>query len=33
MSIGDNQWDMGEYAGLGILMNANENNISYKIIN
>ena len=32
MSIGDNDWDMGEYGGLGVLMNASQDNITYKIL-
>ena len=32
MSIGDNDWDMGEYGGLGVLMYAISDNITYKIV-
>ena len=31
MSIGDNEWDMGEYGGLGILMKADKENITYNL--
>lgn len=31
MSIGDNEWDMGEFGGLGILMKADKENITYNL--
>ena len=33
MSIGDNNWDMGQFGGLGILMKADKQKISYNLIN